>query len=83
MGTAIAKVFNLTVASTGLNEKTLKNNNIPYQSLIVVKANHATYYPYASSNVFKLLYDKESGKILGAQGIGVEGVDKRIDVPFV
>jgi NADPH-dependent 2,4-dienoyl-CoA reductase/sulfur reductase-like enzyme/rhodanese-related sulfurtransferase len=80
MGTAIAKVFDLTVASTGMNEKTLKANNIPYQNLIVVKASHATYYPDASTNVFKLLYDKESGKILGAQGLGIEGVDKRIDV---
>lgn len=80
MGTAIAKVFDLTVASTGMNETMLTKNNINFESLIVVKPDHASYYPGAFPATFKLLYNPETGRILGAQGVGVAGIDKRIDV---
>jgi NADPH-dependent 2,4-dienoyl-CoA reductase/sulfur reductase-like enzyme/peroxiredoxin family protein/rhodanese-related sulfurtransferase/TusA-related sulfurtransferase len=81
MGTAIAKVFDYTAASTGMNEKTLKRLGIKnYEVITVNKNNHAGYYPGAVPLTLKLIYDKESGKIYGAQGIGFDGVDKRLDV---
>ncbi len=79
-GTAICKVFNLTIGMTGLNEKTLKKRTIPYEKVYVHPANHASYYPGASSISLKLLFNPEDGKILGAQAVGCKGVDKRIDV---
>ena len=78
-GTSIAKVFDLTVASTGNNEKTLKQKSIPYISSIIDSKSHAGYYPGALPMTIKLLYSTE-GKILGSQIIGYDGVDKRIDV---
>ncbi|TDT72484.1 NADPH-dependent 2,4-dienoyl-CoA reductase/sulfur reductase-like enzyme [Hypnocyclicus thermotrophus] len=80
MGTAIAKVFDMTAASTGLNEKTLKRYGIKYRTLIVNKNDHAGYYPGSTPIVLKLVYNEETGTIYGAQGIGYNGVDKRIDV---
>lgn len=81
MGTAIAKVFDYTAASTGMNEKTLEKLGIEnYEAITVNKNNHAGYYPGAVPLTLKLLYDKDSGKIYGAQGIGFDGVDKRLDV---
>ncbi len=77
-GTSIIKVFGLTGASTGSNEKTLQRHNISYQSVIVHPSSHASYYPGASSMTLKLLF-AENGRILGAQAVGYEGVDKRID----
>lgn len=77
-GTSIIKVFDLTAASTGSNERTLKRHNIGYQSIIVHPSSHASYYPGASSMMLKLLFAND-GRILGAQAIGYEGVDKRID----
>lgn len=79
-GTAICKVFNLAVAVTGMNEKSLKRTGINYQKVYVHPASHAGYYPGASQISLKLLYDPAGGKILGAQAVGTKGVDKRIDV---
>lgn len=78
MGTSVIKVFDLTGASTGSSEKKLKRLGINYQSLIVHPSSHASYYPGASAITLKLLFTPE-GKILGAQAVGYEGVDKRID----
>lgn len=80
LGTSIAKVFDLTVASVGNNEKTLKRLGIPYEVLHIHPASHATYYPGASPIALKLIFDKETGKIYGAQALGTDGVDKRMDV---
>jgi NADPH-dependent 2,4-dienoyl-CoA reductase/sulfur reductase-like enzyme/rhodanese-related sulfurtransferase len=80
IGTAVAKVFDLTVASTGYNEKTLKQNNIPYLTSYTHSNSHAGYYPDAKMMAIKLIFSPGSGKILGAQIIGNDGVDKRIDV---
>jgi CoA-disulfide reductase len=80
LGTSIAKVFDLTVAATGNNEKTLKRLGIPYEVVHVHPANHATYYPGAAQISLKLIFDKETGTIYGAQAVGKDGADKRIDV---
>ena len=79
-GTAVVKVFDLTAGMTGLSEKVVKRRNIPYEKIYVHPANHASYYPGASPISLKLLFDPQTGKILGAQAVGTEGVDKRIDV---
>jgi NADPH-dependent 2,4-dienoyl-CoA reductase/sulfur reductase-like enzyme/peroxiredoxin family protein/TusA-related sulfurtransferase/rhodanese-related sulfurtransferase len=79
-GTAICKVFNLAIGMTGLNEKTAKRNNIAYEKIYVHPASHATYYPGAHPISLKMLFDPTTGKILGAQAVGADGIDKRIDV---
>ncbi len=79
-GTGICKVFDLAVGMTGLSEKTCKRLNKTYEKIYVHPANHATYYPGASQMSLKLIYDPENGKVLGAQAVGSDGVDKRIDV---
>jgi len=79
ISTAIAKVFDLTVASTGLSEKALKNENIEYLTNIIHVSSHAGYYPGALPMTIKTVFSKE-GKIFGAQIVGYEGVDKRIDL---
>jgi NADPH-dependent 2,4-dienoyl-CoA reductase/sulfur reductase-like enzyme/rhodanese-related sulfurtransferase len=76
----VVKVFDLTVASTGASEKVLKRNNIPYLVSYTHSGSHASYYPGATMMAIKLVFSPSSGKILGAQIIGNEGVDKRIDV---
>lgn len=78
-GTSILKVFGLTAASTGNNEQTLNRLNIPYKTTTIHPASHASYYPGGFMMTLKLIFNKE-GKILGAQGVGSDGVDKRIDV---
>jgi NADPH-dependent 2,4-dienoyl-CoA reductase/sulfur reductase-like enzyme/peroxiredoxin family protein/rhodanese-related sulfurtransferase/TusA-related sulfurtransferase len=78
-GTAIIKVFGLTAASTGNNERTLKSLNIPYKVVYIHPVSHASYYPGALPLTLKLIFNEE-GTILGAQAIGYAGVDKRIDV---
>ncbi|MBC2723001.1 FAD-dependent oxidoreductase [Desulfosporosinus sp.] len=78
-GTSIIKVFKLTAACTGNNEKTLNKLNIPNRTVTIHPFSHATYYPGAQMLTLKLIFS-EAGKILGAQGVGNEGVDKRIDV---
>ncbi len=82
-GSSVAKVFDLTVASTGTNEKTLKNRGMEkgkdYESLIITQNSHAGYYPGATPMTLKLLFSPDTGRIFGAQIVGREGVDKRID----
>ena len=78
-GTSILKVFGLTAASTGNNERTLKRLNIPHKVIYVHPVAHASYYPGALPLSLKLIFNTE-GNILGAQGVGFAGVDKRIDV---
>ncbi|AZU61625.1 CoA-disulfide reductase [Neobacillus mesonae] len=80
IGTSIAKVFDLTVAATGNNEKTLKRLGVTYEVVHIHPSSHAGYYPGASPIALKLIFDKETGKIFGAQAVGADGVDKRIDV---
>ena len=75
----MAKIFELTAASTGNSEKTLKRLEIPYHSIHIHPNSHAGYYPGASPIALKLLFSPD-GKILGAQGVGTDGVEKRIDV---
>ncbi|MDV7103543.1 FAD-dependent oxidoreductase [Vibrio sp. TH_r3] len=82
-GTAICKIFDLAVASTGKNEKTLKREGIPYKKVYVHTASHASYYPGAEIVSFKMLYCPDTKKILGAQAAGKDGVDKRIDIMAV
>lgn len=79
IGTSIAKVFDLTVASTGLPAKRLKQWGIEYASSVIHSSSHAGYYPDAMPMTLKLTFDKTSGKLYGAQCVGHEGVDKRID----
>ena len=79
-GSSVMKVFDLTVASTGLNEKEAKHQGLDYGKVFTYSANHATYYPGASMMSIKTIYEKKTGKILGAQIIGSVGVDKRCDV---
>ncbi|HHV98306.1 MAG TPA: CoA-disulfide reductase [Clostridiaceae bacterium] len=79
-GTSIVKVFDITVASTGNNEKKLKKIGIDYEKSFTHSPSHAGYYPGAIPMSIKLLFDKKEGRILGAQIVGYEGVDKRIDV---
>ena len=79
-GTSIIKCFDLTVATTGLNETKLKTLNISYEKSYTYSLSHASYYPNAFNMSIKLIFEKESGRILGSQIIGYEGVDKRIDV---
>ncbi|MCL6574296.1 MAG: FAD-dependent oxidoreductase, partial [Bacillus sp. (in: Bacteria)] len=80
LGTSIAKVFEMTVAATGNNEKILKQIGIPYEVVHVHPGSHAGYYPGAFPISLKLIFDKESGKIFGAQAVSKDGADKRIDV---
>jgi len=79
-GTNIIRVFDLSVATTGANERSLRAKGVPYGKSYTHPASHAGYYPGATPMVVKLLFSPESGKVLGAQIVGVAGVDKRIDV---
>ncbi len=79
-GTAILGFFGTTAAMTGLSEKALKRLGRPYRKVYVHPANHAGYYPGAEGMSLKVTFDPASGKVLGAQGVGGAGVDKRIDV---
>jgi NADPH-dependent 2,4-dienoyl-CoA reductase/sulfur reductase-like enzyme/rhodanese-related sulfurtransferase len=80
IGTAIVKVFDLSVAMTGWNEKRLASQDRAFLAIHTHPSSHAKYYPGATTMALKLLVDPKSGAILGAQGVGAEGVDKRIDV---
>lgn len=80
MGSSVIKLFDLTAASTGLTERTAKAEGISYDKVILSPASHAGYYPGAKIMTMKVIYEKDTLKILGAQIIGQEGVDKRIDV---
>ena len=82
-GSAIVKIFDVCAANTGANEKTLLKNGLikgkDYEKLIILQNSHAGYYPGASPMAIKLLFSTDGNKIFGAQIIGKEGVDKRID----
>src|SRR5262249_8512880 len=79
-GTAIVRGFEKTAAMTGAAEKTLRRLKRPYRKVYVHPTHHAGYYPGAEAMTLKLLFDPESGRVLGAQAVGGAGVDKRIDV---
>ncbi len=80
IATSVAKVFDLTVASTGLTEKQLQKAGLPYAQAVTHAGSHAGYYPSSLQLAIKALYHPESGKLWGAQAVGFDGVDKRIDV---
>ena len=79
-GTSVCGAFGLTIASTGVNEKTLKRLGWEYEKIYLHPIHHAGYYPDAKPIDLKLLFSKQDGRILGAQVVGEEGVEKRIDV---
>jgi NADPH-dependent 2,4-dienoyl-CoA reductase/sulfur reductase-like enzyme/peroxiredoxin family protein/TusA-related sulfurtransferase/rhodanese-related sulfurtransferase len=79
-GSSILKVFDMTVASTGVNEKTAKRLGLNYDKAFTYSGNHAGYYPGAVNMAIKTIFETETGKILGAQIVGYDGVDKRCDV---
>ncbi len=80
INTAIAKVFDITVASTGVSEKILKKEGIPFLTSITHSSSHAGYYPGARPMSIKVIFSPEGGRLLGAQIVGYDGVDKRIDL---
>lgn len=80
LGTAVVRVFDLTIATTGWNEKRLRAANLPCQVIHTHPADHSSYYPGATQMALKLLFNPETGAILGAQGVGRAGIDKRVDV---
>lgn len=79
-GSSILKLFDMTIASTGVNEKTANVEGIDCDKVVTFSASHATYYPGATNMTIKTIFEKSSGKVLGAQIVGFDGVDKRIDV---
>lgn len=79
-GSSILKLFDYTIANTGINEFTAKNEKIEYDKIYLAPFHHATYYPGAEQLITKVLFEKKTGIILGAQIIGKQGVDKRCDV---
>ena len=79
-GSSVIKLFNMTLAFTGLNEKTCKASGILYDKIFLSPSNHAGYYPGAKAMTMKVIFDREADRLLGAQIIGYEGVDKAIDV---
>jgi NADPH-dependent 2,4-dienoyl-CoA reductase/sulfur reductase-like enzyme/rhodanese-related sulfurtransferase len=79
-GTSVVKVFDMTVAATGNNEKQLIRHQIPYLKSYTHSGSHAGYYPGATMISFKLLFAPDTGKLLGAQAVGFTGVEKRMDV---
>lgn len=79
-GSAILKVFDMTVASTGLSEKQAKSAGIDYDKVYTYLAPHASYYPGGTNMSMKVIWDKKTEKIIGAQIVGYEGVDKRMDI---
>lgn len=80
IGTAIVRVFSLAAASTGLTEQTAKGKNLDVAVVHVTGKSHATYYPDAKEITLKLIFNAKTGKLYGAQAVGQEGVDKRIDI---
>jgi len=79
-GSAVIKVFDMTVASTGINEKTARRGNFEYDKIFLWLPGHAGYYPGAKPMSMKVIFELKTGKILGAQIVGFDGVDKRCDV---
>lgn len=80
IGTAIVRVFEVSAGITGWSESRLKQANIPYQTVTVNAASHASYYPGSETVTLKLLWDPADGRVLGAQAVGKDGIDKRLDV---
>ena len=80
MGSSVIKLFDMTIATTGINEKTALAAGMEIEKIVLSPASHASYYPGAKTMVMKVLCDKKTQKLLGAQIIGYDGVDKRIDV---
>jgi NADPH-dependent 2,4-dienoyl-CoA reductase/sulfur reductase-like enzyme/rhodanese-related sulfurtransferase/TusA-related sulfurtransferase len=80
LGTFVCKIFDLTVAATGLNEQRLRAGALPYEQVLIPTAHHVGFYPGAETIFLKLLFDPRDGRLLGAQAAGGAGVDKRIDV---
>ena len=79
-GTAVVGVFDRTAAMTGASEKVLRRAHRPFRKVYVHPTHHAGYYPGAEAMTLKLLFDPETGRVLGGQAVGGAGVDKRIDV---
>ena len=79
-GSSVLKLFDMTIAATGLNEKRAKETGIEYDKSYTYSASHASYYPGAENMSVKVLWDKHTHKLLGAQIVGFDGVDKRMDV---
>ena len=79
-GSAVLKLFDMTVATTGINEETARRAGIPFDKVYTLSPSHATYYPGATNISLKLLFEQGSGRLLGAQLTGFDGVDKRCDV---
>ncbi len=80
IGTSVAKIFDLTAAATGLSEKVLAREGVPCAAVVTHGSSHAGYYPGALPVTLKIVYDPASGRLLGAQAVGFDGVDKRIDL---
>ncbi len=80
MGSSVIKLFDMTIATTGINERTAAASGIEVEKIVLSPASHADYYPGAKTMFMKVLCDKNTQKLLGAQIIGYDGVDKRIDV---
>ena len=80
IGTSVVKAFDYTVGATGLNEKALKLNQLPYKAIHIHPGNHASYYPGSTTLAMKCLFNPETEEIYGVQAVGMDGVDKRIDV---
>ena len=79
IGAAVMKLFDMTVAHAGLSEKAAKAAGIDYDYAVTYSPNHATYYPGASNMTLKVLFERATGRVIGAQIVGFDGVDKRID----
>ena len=79
-GSSVIKLFDMTVATTGINEQQAKASGYEYEKVILTQNSHAGYYPNATAMTLKLIFEKETFKILGAQIVGYDGVEKRIDV---
>lgn len=80
LGTSVIKIFDLTAASAGINEETAREAGLDYDKVFLSPANHASYYPGGRIMTMKIIFEKNSYKLLGAQIVGYEGTDKRIDV---
>lgn len=79
-GSSILKVFDMTIAMTGIHEEEAIRQGLDYDSVCVFSSSHASYYPGASNMTIKIIFENKSGRLLGAQIVGFEGVDKRCDV---
>ena len=78
-GVSVLKLFSITAATAGMNEETAMARGLDYDTVFTYQGSHASYYPGAQSMMIKLIYEKPSGRILGAEAVGKDGVDKRID----